>query len=117
MLLHVDLISIRQLIGLSRLGAKLLKKQLLCGETFALDILKNMTFIGELMFQVDCPEDCATYIHRVGRTARYLSGGKSLLFVMPSEMKMLEKLREKKIPLQVTKVLFNLFDLFIRSCY
>ncbi|XP_019190349.1 PREDICTED: DEAD-box ATP-dependent RNA helicase 32 [Ipomoea nil] len=53
--------------------------------------------------QVDCPEDCATYIHRVGRTARYLSGGKSLLFVMPSEMKMLEKLREKKIPLHVTK--------------
>lgn len=53
---------------------------------------------------MDCPEDCATYIHRVGRTARYLSGGKSLLFVMPSEMKMLEKLREKKIPLQVTKV-------------
>ncbi|XP_009600136.1 DEAD-box ATP-dependent RNA helicase 32 [Nicotiana tomentosiformis] len=53
--------------------------------------------------QVDCPEDCAAYIHRVGRTARYLSGGRSLLFVMPSEMKMLEKLEEKKIPLRVIK--------------
>lgn len=53
--------------------------------------------------QVDCPEDCAAYIHRVGRTARYLSGGRSVLFVMPSEMKMLEKLEEKKIPLRVIK--------------
>lgn len=24
--------------------------------------------------QMDCPEDAATYIHRVGRTARYVSG-------------------------------------------
>ncbi|KAK4341848.1 hypothetical protein RND71_037664 [Anisodus tanguticus] len=55
--------------------------------------------------QVDCPEDCAAYIHRVGRTARYLSGGRSVLFVMPSEMKMLEKLEEKKIPLRVIKKL------------
>lgn len=53
--------------------------------------------------QVDCPEDCAAYIHRVGRTARYLSGGRSVLFVMPSEMKILEKLEEKKIPLRVIK--------------
>lgn len=29
--------------------------------------------------QVDCPEDVASYIHRVGRTARYTSGGFSLL--------------------------------------
>ncbi|KAI8552808.1 hypothetical protein RHMOL_Rhmol06G0296800 [Rhododendron molle] len=53
--------------------------------------------------QVDCPEDVAAYIHRVGRTARYLSGGKSVLFLMPSEMKMLEKLQEKKIPIQFIK--------------
>ena len=24
--------------------------------------------------QLDCPEDAAAYIHRVGRTARYISG-------------------------------------------
>ncbi|OWM88754.1 hypothetical protein CDL15_Pgr002521 [Punica granatum] len=53
--------------------------------------------------QVDCPEDVASYIHRVGRTARYHSGGRSVLFLMPSEMKMLEKLKAAKIPLQVIK--------------
>ncbi|KAJ7701863.1 P-loop containing nucleoside triphosphate hydrolase protein [Mycena rosella] len=35
--------------------------------------------------QVDAPEDADTYIHRVGRTARYQSKGKALLFLMPSE--------------------------------
>merc|ERR1712050_32684 len=35
--------------------------------------------------QVDAPEDKSNYIHRVGRTARYKSGGKSLLFVTPQE--------------------------------
>ncbi|XP_022716911.1 DEAD-box ATP-dependent RNA helicase 32 [Durio zibethinus] len=53
--------------------------------------------------QVDCPEDVASYIHRVGRTARYLSGGRSVLFLMPSEMKMLEKLQAAKIPIQFVK--------------
>ncbi|CAI9088415.1 OLC1v1022727C1 [Oldenlandia corymbosa var. corymbosa] len=53
--------------------------------------------------QVDCPEDVAAYIHRVGRTARYLSGGKSVLFLMPSEMEMIRKLEEKKIPIRITK--------------
>ncbi|KAL0302041.1 UNVERIFIED_CONTAM: DEAD-box ATP-dependent RNA helicase 32 [Sesamum radiatum] len=53
--------------------------------------------------QVDCPEDVASYIHRVGRTARYLSGGRSILFLAPSETKMLEKLQEKKIPIRFIK--------------
>ncbi|WCJ32910.1 ATP-dependent RNA helicase DBP4 [Euphorbia peplus] len=53
--------------------------------------------------QVDCPEDVASYIHRVGRTARYLSGGRSVLFLTPSEMKMLEKLQEAKVPVQFIK--------------
>ncbi|KAK4420763.1 DEAD-box ATP-dependent RNA helicase 32 [Sesamum alatum] len=53
--------------------------------------------------QVDCPEDVASYIHRVGRTARYLSGGRSILFLTPSETKMLEKLQEKKIPIRFIK--------------
>ncbi|XP_047334689.1 DEAD-box ATP-dependent RNA helicase 32 [Impatiens glandulifera] len=53
--------------------------------------------------QVDCPEDVAAYIHRVGRTARYLNGGKSVLFLAPSEMKMLDHLKEKKIPIQIIK--------------
>ncbi|GMI63744.1 hypothetical protein like AT5G54910 [Hibiscus trionum] len=53
--------------------------------------------------QADCPEDVASYIHRVGRTARYLSGGRSILFLMPSEMKMLEKLEAAKVPIQFIK--------------
>ncbi|KAI3810040.1 hypothetical protein L1987_19647 [Smallanthus sonchifolius] len=53
--------------------------------------------------QVDCPEDVASYIHRVGRTARYDSIGQSVLFLLPSEMKMLERLQEKKIPVQFDK--------------
>lgn len=53
--------------------------------------------------QMDCPEDVASYIHRVGRTARYTSGGRSVLFLMPSEMKMLEKLQGAKIPIQFIK--------------
>ncbi|XP_074317773.1 DEAD-box ATP-dependent RNA helicase 32-like [Silene latifolia] len=54
--------------------------------------------------QVDCPPDVATYIHRVGRTARYNSGGKAVLFLEPSEIKMLDKLREAKIPIVERKV-------------
>nr|XP_043623004.1 DEAD-box ATP-dependent RNA helicase 32-like [Erigeron canadensis] len=53
--------------------------------------------------QVDCPDDVAGYIHRVGRTARYDSAGRSVLFLLPSEMKMLERLKEKKIPIQFDK--------------
>ena len=29
--------------------------------------------ISPRLLQVDCPEDVASYIHRVGRTARYVS--------------------------------------------
>ena len=35
--------------------------------------------------QVDAPEDAETYVHRVGRTARYQSNGKGLLLLLPSE--------------------------------
>lgn len=54
--------------------------------------------------QVDCPEDVATYIHRVGRTARYTASGRSLLFLTPSEEKMLAGLTDAKIPIKVIKV-------------
>ncbi|GMH25945.1 hypothetical protein Nepgr_027788 [Nepenthes gracilis] len=54
--------------------------------------------------QVDCPADVATYIHRVGRTARYDTAGRSILFLEPSEVKMLEKLKTAKIPIKSTKV-------------
>jgi len=45
--------------------------------------------------QYDCPEDINTYIHRVGRTARYKSKGSALLFLLASEKKFIERLQEK----------------------
>lgn len=54
--------------------------------------------------QVDCPDDVASYIHRVGRTARYTASGRSLLLLTPSEKAMLPLLEAAKIPFQLTKV-------------
>jgi ATP-dependent RNA helicase DDX10/DBP4 len=51
--------------------------------------------------QADAPEDKDTYIHRVGRTARYTAGGKSLLILIPSEYDGMSKLLEEaKIPIK-----------------
>ena len=54
--------------------------------------------------QLDCPEDTNTYIHRVGRTARYEKDGHALLFILPSEMQMIKELVEKKIPIEEIKI-------------
>lgn len=37
------------------------------------------------VIQLDCPDDVDTYIHRVGRTARYQSAGTALTILCPSE--------------------------------
>jgi ATP-dependent RNA helicase DDX10/DBP4 len=53
------------------------------------------------VIQVDCPEDSDTYIHRVGRTARYERVGRAVLFLDPSEEKgMLKRLEQKKVPIE-----------------
>lgn len=55
--------------------------------------------------QVDCPEDADTYIHRVGRTARYESEGRAILFLEPSEEEgMLKRLEAKKVPIEKVNV-------------
>ncbi|KAM7012360.1 putative ATP-dependent RNA helicase DDX10 [Tautogolabrus adspersus] len=57
------------------------------------------------VLQFDCPEDADTYIHRVGRTARYKEGGEALLLLLPSEEKgMLSQLQEKKVPINKIQV-------------
>ncbi|KAK9955453.1 hypothetical protein ABG768_015325 [Culter alburnus] len=57
------------------------------------------------VLQFDCPEDANTYIHRVGRTARYKEGGEALLVLLPSEEKgMIEQLQEKKVPINKIQV-------------
>ncbi|KAJ7220429.1 P-loop containing nucleoside triphosphate hydrolase protein [Mycena haematopus] len=58
--------------------------------------------------QVDAPEDAETYVHRVGRTARYESKGKALLFVLPSEEEgMTAALKRKGIEVQRIKAKMN----------
>ncbi|KAL5338311.1 P-loop containing nucleoside triphosphate hydrolase protein [Aspergillus crustosus] len=50
------------------------------------------------VIQLDCPEDADTYIHRVGRTARYEREGRAVLFLDPSEEKgMLQRLEQKNV--------------------
>jgi ATP-dependent RNA helicase DDX10/DBP4 len=57
------------------------------------------------VLQVDAPEDAETYIHRVGRTARYESKGQSLLFLLPSEEEgMMSRLKTKGIEPEKIKV-------------
>ncbi|KAJ0404731.1 hypothetical protein ATCC90586_008351 [Pythium insidiosum] len=55
--------------------------------------------------QLDCPEDTANYIHRVGRTARYNKQGKALLCLLPSEAEGMKKhLEDAKIPIKEIKL-------------
>ena len=74
---------------------------------FATDIAaRGLDFPGiHWVVQVDCPEDANTYIHRVGRTARYEKDGQALLFLLPSEEEgMLEALKAKRVPIDKIEV-------------
>ncbi len=69
---------------------------------FATDIAaRGLDFPAvDWVLQLDCPEDVATYIHRVGRTARYDAPGSALLYLLPSEAPaMLDALVKAKIPI------------------
>lgn len=77
---------------------------------FATDVVaRGVDFPAvDWVVQVDCPEDADTYIHRVGRTARYERNGKAVLFLDPTEEKgMLKKLEGKKVPIQKITVKEN----------
>ncbi|KAF2119375.1 ATP-dependent RNA helicase HAS1 [Lophiotrema nucula] len=51
------------------------------------------------VIQFDPPDDPRDYIHRVGRTARANTKGKSLMFLLPSEAGFLKLLKEARVPL------------------
>lgn len=52
------------------------------------------------VIQYDCPDSAATYIHRVGRTARAGARGAAVLFLTPSETSFLSYLASKHVPMR-----------------
>lgn len=54
---------------------------------FATDVVaRGLDFPAiEWVIQLDCPEDVPTYVHRVGRCARFGRQGKAMLMLLPSE--------------------------------
>jgi len=61
---------------------------------FATDVVsRGIDFPGvDWVIQLDCPEDVSSYVHKVGRTARYKAKGNSLLFVSEGEKKFIDNL-------------------------
>ena len=74
---------------------------------FATDVVaRGLDFPAvDWVLQLDCPEDADTYIHRVGRTARYERDGRAALFLDPSEEPgMLQRFQQKRIPIERVNV-------------
>ena len=69
---------------------------------FATDIAsRGLDFPAvDWVLQADCPETPDVYIHRVGRTARFKSTGKALTLLLPSELRMVSKLEEARVPIK-----------------
>lgn len=74
---------------------------------FATDVVaRGLDFPAvDWVIQLDCPEDADTYIHRVGRTARYEHSGRAVLFLDPTEEEgMLKRLEQKKVTVEKINV-------------
>ena len=74
---------------------------------FATDVVaRGLDFPAvDWVAQLDCPEDADTYIHRVGRTARYERDGRAVLFLEPSEEEgMLKRLEQRKVAVEKINV-------------
>lgn len=104
-------ISLLHLHGRQKQGARLdITKKFSSAKyacLFATDVAaRGLDFPAvDWVIQHDCPEDADTYIHRVGRTARYERDGRAVLFLEPSEEKgMTERLSQKKIPIEKINV-------------
>jgi ATP-dependent RNA helicase DDX10/DBP4 len=67
---------------------------------FATDVVaRGLDFPAiDWVIQLDCPEDVSTYVHRVGRCARFGRQGKAMLMLMPSEEEgFISQLEAKKV--------------------
>ena len=74
---------------------------------FATDVVaRGLDFPAvDWVLQLDCPEDADTYIHRVGRTARYERDGRAVLLLEPSEEEgMIKRLEQKKVAVEKINV-------------
>ncbi|KAI5307325.1 hypothetical protein KEM56_007591 [Ascosphaera pollenicola] len=104
-------VSLLHLHGRQKLGARIdIMKRFASSShscLFATDVAaRGLDFPAvDWVVQADCPEDVDTYIHRVGRTARYERNGRAVLFLEPSEEPgMIERLQAKKIPIEKINV-------------
>lgn len=59
------------------------------------------------VIQLDAPEDAAMYIHRVGRTARHMATGRSMLLLTAQEEKPMMSLLEQRAVTGVKKLTVN----------
>ncbi|CAK8691179.1 unnamed protein product [Clavelina lepadiformis] len=82
-----------------------------CRKKFALLVATDIAARGldfpavDWVVQMDCPEDVDTYIHRVGRTARFHGSGNALLMLLPSEKDaMIQQLTSKKVPVLKSEI-------------
>lgn len=102
-------IPLLHLHGKQKQSARLTMYQRFTGTShavlFATDVAaRGLDFPAvDWVLQVDAPEDADTYIHRVGRTARYESKGRALLFLMPSEEEGMKTALAKK-GIEVAKI-------------
>lgn len=59
----------------------------------------------EWVVQVDCPDDVSSYVHRVGRTARFRANGRAMLLLNKgSEETFLKRLETRKLVLNRTRI-------------
>ncbi|KAJ3071370.1 ATP-dependent RNA helicase dbp4 [Podochytrium sp. JEL0797] len=104
-------IPLMQLHGKQKQPKRLAIFETFCRKTsicmFATDIAaRGLDFPAvDWVIQLDCPEDVSTYIHRVGRTARYEQPGNALMFLTPNEEPgMLEALAKRKVTVEKIRV-------------
>jgi ATP-dependent RNA helicase DDX10/DBP4 len=74
-----------------------------CEKKYGILVCTNIASRGldfpmvDWVVQLDIPEDVETYVHRVGRTARFKYEGKSLAFVADHELGFVDNLKAKNI--------------------